>query len=302
MYSKKVENAVLEHIEKLRPDAAFFGSSRMGILQKRMPGEITQMLFMQNMELDFLKKQIYSTDPLRFLLYPAVKRNEALAVRNADVIISLNKRDAEKLKEYYGRTTDMILPITLDDRFAQFDESKKNIKRSVLQLLFVGSLFSSNEHGVTWFINEVMPHVNAEFTIVGKNFEKLSDKLGRNNVKVIGTVDDLSEYYYNADAIVSPILFGDGMKVKIAEALMYGKPMFATDDALEGYEAEGQSNITRCNSSQEFIFAINSYASNSPYEPYDQNIRVLFLEKYNTPRYIPILRDLIDRNCSEKGV
>jgi len=33
------------------------------------------------------------------------------------------------------------------------------------------------------------------------------------------------------------------MKVKPAEALMHGKLMFATDEAREGYEIEGQKNF-----------------------------------------------------------
>jgi glycosyltransferase involved in cell wall biosynthesis len=127
-----------------------------------------------------------------------------------------------------------------------------------------------------------MPYVSAEISIVGSNFEKLTERLSRSNVKVIGTVDDLSAYYHNAHAVISPILFGAGMKVKIAEALMYGKPVFATDEALEGYDVEGLENVYRCNTAQEFIDAINTYIDNPPYIAFDENIRARFLEKYHT--------------------
>lgn len=70
--------------------------------------------------------------------------------------------------------------------------------------------------------------------IVGKGFEELKNQLTRSNVKVIGGVDSLEPYYENAAAVVMPILYGDGMKVKTAEAMMYGKVIFASEEALEG--------------------------------------------------------------------
>jgi len=226
--------------------------------------------------------------------------NERVAVRNADAIISLNRRDATLLKKYYDRSPDMVLPITFDDHFTEerldfkFRDSRK------LQLLFVGSLFPPNEHGVTWFALEVMPYVNADFTIVGRNFERLAGKLNRNNVRVIGTVDELAQYYHDADAIVSPILLGAGMKVKTAEALMYGKPMFATDEALEGYDVDDLDNVYRCNTAQQFIHAINDYADHKQWPVFDQAIRNRFLERYNTVTYVSSVRELLESTMNKE--
>jgi len=289
MFGKKLENQILAHITQLRCDVVFLECSKMGLLQKRLPKDMKQILFMHDIELDFLENRI-SEEPIRIFQYPAIKRNESLAVKTADVIISLNKRDDEQLKRYYRRASDLILPMTMDDTFVQVDIGARSAS-SKLQLLFVGSFMASNENGVTWFVNEVMPHVSAEFTVVGKGFERLATKLTRNNVKIIGTVEDLSQHYHNANAIVSPILFGSGMKVKTAEAFMYGKPTFATDEALEGYEVEGLRNIYRCNTAQEFVEAINVYAENPQYIYFDENIRTLFLEKYHTQNYVPMLRE-----------
>jgi glycosyltransferase involved in cell wall biosynthesis len=291
MYTKKIEDRVLEHISQLNCDMIFIEISKSGFLQKRLPHNIKQILFMQNIEIDYLVNRIPS-DPLRIFQYFIVKRNEALAVKNADAIISLSTRDGEQLKKRYKRSADLILPITMDDSFVKTDREEDS-STSKLKLLFVGSLFAPNEHGVTWLVDKVMPHVNAELSIAGLDFEKLTERLSRSNVNVIGTVDDLSVYYNNAHAIVSPILFGAGMKVKIAEALMYGKPVFATDEALEGYDVEGLANVYRCNTAQEFIEAINTYIDNPPYILFDENIRKRFLEKYDTRRYADALKELI---------
>lgn len=37
----------------------------------------------------------------------------------------------------------------------------------------------------------------------------------------------MAEYIYNADFLIAPIFEGSGMKLKTAEALMYGKPYSA---------------------------------------------------------------------------
>ena len=83
------------------------------------------------------------------------------------------------------------------------------------------------------------------------------------------------------------------MKVKTAEALMFGKPIIGTDEALEGYDVERQRSVFRCNSSQDFINAINNYAKSIPLVSFDDDLHRLFLEKYHTPNYVPVLRELL---------
>ena len=293
-FGRDVETAVLEHIKNLKCDVVFIEFSRMGFLQERLPKDVKQVLFLHNIEVDYIKN-LTRVHPPYIVLKRAVERNETLALKNADVIMALNSKDADRVRGDYNRTADLILPITMNDSFNQAEMVTQKTSTSKLQILFIGSLFPPNEQGVLWFVNEVMPRVNAEFTVVGRGFEKLKNRLNRNNVNIIGTVDKLSEYYHEADAVVSPILFGAGMKVKTAEAMMYGKTMFATDEALEGYEVEGQKNIFRCNTAPEFIEAINAYADSPQYKPFDEEIRALFLEKYHTPKYVPVLQELFER-------
>jgi len=291
-FSKKTETAVIECITQLGCDFVFVESSINGFLQERLPKNLRQILFIHNVERVHSITRVYK-QPLRLFVVPLSILNEAKAIKNADIVIALNARDSVLLQKYYNREADMILPVTFDDNFTPTEGSQQANHRSTLHLLFVGSLINLNEQGITWFIDNVMPHVNAELTVVGKSFEKRRDKLQRNNVNIIGSVDDLSQYYSNADAMVIPILLGGGMKVKTAEALMYGKPMFATNEALEGYEVEGLQNVYRCNTAEEYIEAINAYAATPPFTPVDMNIRKTFLEKYHTPSYASALRDLL---------
>lgn len=302
MFGGKTETDVNEFLKKTEFDLIFFESSRMGYLQKRLKIYSVgrkQVIFLLNVEADYIGSLI-KVKPWYFVLYPAFKKNEVLAMKYADKVIALNNRDSERARKLYGRASDLIIPVTIADRYdnSMSAKIKSNIsmKRGsneyCIKLLFVGSLFPPNEHGVRWFVKEVMPYVNAELTIVGKDFEKLKGTLDCKNVKVIGTVDDVTKYYCETDAVVSPIFLGSGMKVKTAEALMYGVPIFATDEALEGYEVDDIENIYRCNSASEFISAINKYEENNEAEQ-DDSIRELFLKKYCTATYVPILKELL---------
>ncbi len=52
-------------------------------------------------------------------------------------------------------------------------------------------------------------------------------------------MDKTDVYYYKHAAVILPIKYGAGMKVKTAEAMMYGRTIFASDEALEGYDGKG---------------------------------------------------------------
>ena len=113
--------------------------------------------------------------------------------------------------------------------------------------------------------------------------EKMASTWERENVQVVGTVQDVSRYYSIANAVVLPIFYGDGMKVKTAEALMHGKIIFAAKEALEGYEIENQPDIVECNTIEEYINAISIRLSDN--KKFSESNRKLFLDKYENKSY-----------------
>lgn len=188
--------------------------------------------------------------------------------------ICLNKRDNELLKKEYHVSPHFLLPISMADDFGS-NYVGSNKKTNII--LFVGSYFMPNVKGIRWFCKNVMPYVNKDLLIVGKKMELLKDELESEHVKVVGTVDSLGNYYRIADAVIMPIFIGDGMKVKTAEAMMYGKPILATNEALEGYEIKNIQGIYRCNTAKQFIDQINELSCYG----YRDEIRVLFKNKYS---------------------
>lgn len=54
------------------------------------------------------------------------------------------------------------------------------------------------------------------------------------NVDILGPVENVAEFYDNVDVVVAPIERGGGMKVKVVEAMMHGRPVVATEHAMDG--------------------------------------------------------------------
>ena len=54
------------------------------------------------------------------------------------------------------------------------------------------------------------------------------------NVDILGPVENVATFYDRVDVVVAPIERGGGMKVKVVEAMMHGRPVVATEHAMDG--------------------------------------------------------------------
>lgn len=299
MITPQIEKKIIEIVMDNHIDLVFFDSSIFGHTLKKVKEKTSAktICFMHNVEAVYSYNRVRNESILYYPMYRAYKKNERMAVGYTDSLISINRRDAEETKKLYGRFPDKVINVTFDDKFDYRRVVHKHSQTEKLELLFVGSNFQPNVQGVSWFINEVMPHVKGTLTVVGKEMELLKSDLQSENVIVIGSVNDLSEYYYKYDAIILPIFIGSGMKVKTAEAMMYGKVIFATDEALEGYKPVEKS-IIRCNTKEDFIREINNYVERGIIS-YSEETRQEFLQSFSNDVAIKALGEVLEANIYE---
>lgn len=261
----------------------FLDSSLLGILsmnvKKKLP-YIKVFTFFHNFEYDFIKDYIQVNRKYsRFHRLGLAYLNEKMSCKYSDRIIALNSRDAGRIKEMYGRTADIQIPITLPTSYfpsnaTQLQASSSSVKTA----LFVGSYFFGNVQGIKWFCDNVLPLADIHLIVVGSKMENLKNEISESKkVTIYNYVPDLTFYYENADFVILPILSGSGMKVKTAEALLYGKFIIGTSEALCGYEVDNKIAI-RCDTVDEFVNAIKSY--NAPYK-FNKYSRSLYENKYS---------------------
>jgi glycosyltransferase involved in cell wall biosynthesis len=96
-----------------------------------------------------------------------------------------------------------------------------------------------NVHGITWFIEQVLPLVRrhvpeAELWLVGG----ICDRFGRDipGVRCFGFVDRLDDLYRRVAAVINPQRFGTGLSIKSVDALAHGAPLVTTSSGARGLE------------------------------------------------------------------
>ena len=280
-------NKILRKIDLNNYDYIFLDSSSYGKIAQKIKikyPNIKIVVFFHDVGKFWIKSLLKSTNDIIKKMklcidYPAYVYNEMLITQNADIFIALNERDSNLLNKEYGISVETNIPVTIKDRFNLKRINKKENKE--VSLLFVGAYYLPNVKGIKWFIDKVLPYIdNAKLVVIGNGIEIIKDDIENSNVQVLGFVEDLDEYYYNADCIVAPIFDGGGMKVKVAEAMMYGKMIFGTRESLEGYEFKAGVIGEECNTDKEFIEQINCYIKNNRLNKFNEECRNIFVNKY----------------------
>jgi glycosyltransferase involved in cell wall biosynthesis len=204
---------------------------------------------------------------------------ERSAVRASTRLIALSERDSQVLKRLYGRGATDILPMAVEDKLPQ-GTANSPAPREGDYALFVGGAFYANEAGISWYADNVAPHVPIKACVIGRGLEPMRGKIAAPNVEIVGGVDDLAPWYRHAKVVIAPIFDGSGMKTKVAEALMFGKKLVGTPEAFSGYEAVAGRAGWLCTGKAQFIQALQEAAA-TPLPPFDPVLRELYVNFYS---------------------
>lgn len=119
-------------------------------------------------------------------------------------------------------------------------------------LLFVGSLsYAPNVDGLLWFTREIWPQVKtrigadiAELVIVGRRAAaSVRACASQAGVRLHQDVPDVVPYYADADAVIVPLRFGGGTRIKILESIALGRAVVSTALGAEGLDVTHGSEI-----------------------------------------------------------
>lgn len=280
-FSEENEIEILKKIKEKKYKMIFIDNSMYGKLIesiKREFKDVEVIVFFHDVKA-YLAKVLLKQKGFQFLkFYFPLLKNEKLTVRYADKIITLNNRENENLYKYYKVISTEQIPISLEDNYTYLPKESK--KKNNIEMLFVGSDYFPNYNGIKWFVENVFPKLeNTKLIIAGNGTEKWKKELGKKNVEILGKIEDLSSVYEDSDFVILPIFEGAGMKVKTAEALMYGKTILGSEEALMGYEINEDIGYC-CNTAEEYIDKIKKIIKNRKIG-YNLASRELYLKKYS---------------------
>jgi glycosyltransferase involved in cell wall biosynthesis len=160
--------------------------------------------------------------------------------RDAEILVHLNEDEAKLFRERLpSHRHELIFP----SMPRAYNSSRRlSITSTPFDFLIVASANQSNYTNVRWFLSEVWsPAFDQRFRLkivgnVDHEFLSRSDPLyDRYRHCFVGRAPALDSYYYNARAVLLPVVVGHGIGIKTIEAMSYGKPIIATPAAFRGF-------------------------------------------------------------------
>lgn len=169
--------------------------------------------------------------------FPAWTRwSENKMYAKAQNVFTFSHKDSNLLKEKYG----------IESTPTSFFLQKESIEAMPLQdneiyYVFYGAWGRNvNYESLEWFLDNVMPRLDAskKFKIIGRGLPKhVVEKVEKfNNIEQLGFVDNPYQVIANAQALISPLHDGAGVKVKVIESLACGTPIIGTKLSFEGID------------------------------------------------------------------
>ena len=275
-----------------KPDVIFFDNSIYGKLIKKIKKvypNIPILAYYHDVKAKLARDWLKNAPVYRKPVMLAMLSNEKLTAQYADVNFVLSNREERLFINAYGKKPEAQLSVYMDVQLSdEFFRKKPNKKKKIL---FFGGYYLPNVHGIDWFIKEVYPNLRnkVDLIVAGRGMDKLSENHYPKEVIIKGYIESIEELYRDADIVVSPIFEGGGMKVKVAEAMAFGKIVVGSNESYEGYQEKIPADYW-----DNFFYRANTA------DEFTEKIREALELDDNRHHFNPNIRELYENGFSEK--
>jgi len=192
------------------------------------------------------------------------KNLEIKAISKCDLIVTQNEKDLLLLKNEINDESKLHAFQPYYDHYHYNPTSPDGI-------MFFGAIGrKENMESVKWFLSHVWAKIEQsesktlKFYIVGGGITNEFKKYCKSyhNVIITGFVNDPTEYFNKSVAMVVPLIYGAGIKVKSIEAMASGIPLISNEIGIEGIPVKRGKEYIYCESSKDWLDAINLVVSN----------------------------------------
>ena len=241
---KRYVSKLVDELEKHDYDVAFYEGAQVALYRVKNKVKASKhILYYHDIESKYRLQQAESeSNPLKKMLQ-RVESNKFERLEKSlpslfDSHLFVSCDECEKFDELHSLgSRAKYFPYAVD--YIQDEVSKECIPG---RILYVGDLtLSNNYESLLWFVEKVLcsasfKDLEVELRIIGRISEEKRSHLTAidRRVNVLGYVDDLNAEYNDAAVMISPILFGAGVKVKLLDALGRGQIVVANKKACEG--------------------------------------------------------------------
>jgi glycosyltransferase involved in cell wall biosynthesis len=204
-------------------------------------------------EKNLLKKYYFGS------LARRIKHFESAAMNQYDLLVPITKRDCEQFNRMGNIRPALVCPSGFE-----WEPADRRITANWnYSLFFLGSLdWIPNQEGILWFISNVFNsihklHPDLMLYIAGRNAPKwFNQKISLPGIVFCGEIPDVREFILSKGIMVAPYFSGSGMRVKIIEAMAFGKPVITTLIGAEGLDVKHEENIIIADSAEDYCLQI----------------------------------------------
>jgi hypothetical protein len=167
---------------------------------------------------------------------------ERIALDRADVVIAIKDSEASLIEGITKREV-VSLPF-----FPTSPEVAPDCETGFagLSIGFIGAGNSVNVANFQAFLDAFDPMVRIycpplRLVVAGNVCTRL--KADNPAFELIGRVPNVGDFYAMVDIVVAPMMFSTGIKIKVGEALAYGKGVVSTVNGFDGFPAMDQMHV-----------------------------------------------------------
>ncbi len=178
-----------------------------------------------------------------------MKRLETRMLRESDLVWVMSNEDRTRALDLCPEASVHVAPNGVDCQTIQPLPMPDADGKSAV-ILFVGTLdYWPNIDGIVFFAKQVFPILQRHFPdiilrVVGRAPDPQVLALqSMGGVEIIGEVDNLNPYYQQCSACIVPLRTGGGTRLKILEAMAYGRPVVSTAIGAEGIQAQHDRHL-----------------------------------------------------------
>ncbi len=192
-----------------------------------------------------------------------IEKFERRCINQYDLLLPITKRDANFFASAGNKKPMQVIPFGLAYR------EKKLVIQEQKSLFYFGSLdWIPNQEGLMWFLDNVWgeikeKHPDLILRIAGRNAPPwLKKALLNQPVEYSGEIENAENYLQHNTIMVAPLFSGSGIRVKIIEAMSYGKVIITSALGAEGINFINKKHLFIANTKQEYIHTIEYLLKN----------------------------------------
>lgn len=219
-----------------------------------------------------------------------------------DMCVTVTEEEKDVIHSYLPDVNIVVIPIGVDT-----EHEPEDFEEDFPSLIFFGNMKDvNNQHSITYFYDQVYPFINREIPgvklyIVGDEPSKEIIRLARDtSVIVTGYVKDIRPYLGRASVVVLPV-HGVGMKTRVLEAMVMGKPIVTSPGAVHGIDVTAGENIFIADGREEFAEKVVKLLRDDDLKKrVGRKARRLMVEQYSWRKATAMLNELFEKVASER--